>query len=270
MDAKITVTTRCNARCKTCPVWCSKKEDMMPTDFARIMDALVRDNRVTRILINNTGDIYNHPDRKELFEIMEGFTRYKAVIMTTNGGRMDYIPRIHSLVISFNGGTKEAYEYTVGLPFEKTVENIKSFYNDMILKVNWRELHCLIWDGNEGSEEFLLDTWSDFPGRVRVSYKYDNQMKEDHTVEGYVKTRRIPCDYLNMLSIMPDGQIISCAHDFEKETDFGNILVDTMDEVWQNKARLEKRREHMVERYTGICERCNYNTPMDGKIKYLN
>jgi len=221
---------------------------------------------VTRILLNNTGDMYLHPKRKEIFKYIEEH-KYKPVIMTTNAGAMDYVPKIDHLIISFNGGTKSSYEYTTGLDFDKTVKKIKSFYPD-IAKV-YSEIHCLMWDGNEGTEAALKELWKDFPGRVRLSYKYDNQMKEDHTIDKYKKTDRVFCDYLTMLSILPDGKVISCAHDFEGVTDFGNIFTEEVGDILKNKNRIKKMKEHYEGRFEGLCKKCNYNTGIDGKIVYV-
>ncbi len=221
---------------------------------------------VDRILLNNTGDMYIHPQRKEIWEFIETHHN-KPVIMTTNAAKMDYVPKVDFIAISFNGGTKESYEYTTGLPFEKTIMKIRSHYPELAKRP--AEIHCLIWDGNEGTEDQLKELWKDFPGRVRLSYKYDNQFKEDHTVKKYKKTERIPCDYLGMLSIMPSGQVVSCAHDFVGITDYGNIFYHKIADIVTNRLRKEKRMEHFDGEYTGLCEKCNYNTALDDRIIYI-
>jgi len=207
-----------------------------------------------------------HPRRKEIWEYIETH-HFKPVIMTTNAGLMDYVPKIDLIIISFNGGTKESYEYTTGADFNKTVARIREHYPE--LSKRNVEMHCLMWEGNEGTEKDLAELWKDFPGKIRLSYKYDNQMKEDKTIEKYKNNDRVYCDYLNMLSIMPDGKIISCAHDFEAVTDFGNIFTDSMDSVMMNKNRKKKQHEHYEGIYSGLCKDCNYNTSLVGKFKYI-
>ena len=266
MDAKISITTDCNAKCKTCPVWEYPGEHMGVAEFKLMWTKLMLAPEVTRVLLNNTGDMFIHPHRKEIFEYIRAH-HYKPVIMTTNAAAMDCVPPVDVLIISFNGGSKEDYEYTTGLPFKKTMERIKRFYPDM--EGVHCEIHCLAWDGNKGCEDALKALWEDFPGRVRVSYKYDNQMQEDHTIEEYRKDKRIPCDYLGMLSIMPNGQIVSCAHDFQGVTNYGNIFTDRIKDLLENRMRKQKRIEHYEGRYTGLCEKCNYNTGIEGRIVYL-
>lgn len=266
MDAKLSLTTHCNARCKTCPVWEYTGKHIDVDSFKLLWTKLMLSDKVHRILLNNTGDMYIHPHRKELFDYMSSH-KHKPIIMTTNAAAMDSVPAVDLLIISFNGGTKETYEFTTGLPFDKTVARIKSFYPQ--LKNVYCELHCLMWEGNEGTEDNLKELWQDFPGRVRLSYKYDNQMKEDKTISKYKRETRVYCDYLDMLSILPDGQVVTCAHDFAGETNLGNALTDQIDDIIFNQMRIKKQREHRDGNFSGLCADCNYNTGVDGKIVYL-
>jgi radical SAM protein with 4Fe4S-binding SPASM domain len=211
--------------------------------------------------------MYNHPDKDRIFDYI-GNHKFKFVIMTTNAGLMDRVPNIDELIISFNGGTKESYEYTTGLDFDRTVANIKSLYPQIATLRN-AEIHCLIWEGNKGTEEQLKRLWADFPGRVRLSYKYDNQFEEDKTLPEYRKKERVYCDYLDTFSIMPNGQVISCAHDFKMSTNWGNAFEDDIDELNYHPERIRKREEHVRGEFTGLCEKCNYNTPVDDRTKYI-
>lgn len=268
MIAKISVTTKCNARCETCPVWTYKGQDMEVTDFKHIWDKLNDSEYIQAILINNTGDIYNHEYYALIFDYMRNRPRKKYTVMTTNAGKMYVLPDIDELVISFNGGNKEAYEKTTGLDFNRTCDNIRNLY-PWFHRLRNLEMHCLIYEGNADSEKDILSLWGDFPGRIRISYKYDNQMDEDKTLDAYKRSERIPCDYLDMLSIWPDGRVIMCAHDFRGETVFGNILDETIEQLAHNEAREEKKIEHLQGKYLGLCEKCNYNTPIWGKVKYI-
>jgi radical SAM protein with 4Fe4S-binding SPASM domain len=268
MDAKITITTECGAKCRTCPVHTMPKEFMDFDYFTRMWDKLMHEDRyINRVLLNNTGDMYYHPDCDRMFDYIEEH-HYRPVIMTTNASRMKRIPKIDEIVISFNGGTKEAYEYTTGLDFDAVVKNIKDAYEELE-KVPTLQLHCLIWEGNKGTERDLAELWKDFPGSVRISYKYDNQMKEDYTLAQYKRYDREPCKYLGMLSIMPDGQIISCAHDFEQTRNFGNYVENDTFDIIMHPQRQEILAAHYEGKYPGICEKCNFNTPDRGKVFYV-
>ena len=147
-------------------------------------------------------------------------------------------------------------------------ENVRRHYEEL-RKVPILEMHCLIWDGNKGTEAALLEEWQDFPGRIRVSYKYDNQMDEDHTLAPYRVKERVSCDYLGMLSIMPNGEVVPCCYDRECKDSFGNVFELGVIGTIENAKRLIMMREHQHGRFEGLCERCNYNTPIRDRIKYL-
>ncbi len=270
MDAKITVTTRCNAHCMTCPVWTLPEEDMPIERFEELWEKLNNSSLISRILLNGTGDLFNYPDKKKLLDIIK--KRDKFTILTTNSGKMDEVPDVDLLIISFNGGTKETYERITWLDFDKTISNVKRLYED-IKKLRAAEIHCLIYEGNKGTEKNLIQIFDDFPGRIRVSYKYDNQMEEDKTIELFRQKDkdRIVCDYLSMLVIMPSGKVVSCNHDFYQATNFGNVFdVDDLSSLVVNKNRLFKLIEHSEGQFSGLCSKCNYNVPIKpGEIVYL-
>jgi radical SAM protein with 4Fe4S-binding SPASM domain len=270
VKAKISITTKCNAHCITCPVWKYEGHDMELDDFKKIWSALNESDKIDQIMLNNTGDLYNHSDHVEILKIIEE-THKKTVIMTTNAALMDYVPSIEVLVISFNGIDRQTYEEITGLDFYHVTANIRNHYKDFFDKLRGRglEMHCLVWDKIEGREKEILNVWHDFPGHIRLSYKYDNQFSIDHTIESKRTSERVPCDYLDTLSIMPDGKVVSCAHDFKMETDYGNILTTPIDKLIWNRERMIKRMEHSSGIFSGLCEKCNYNTPVGDRVIFL-
>jgi radical SAM protein with 4Fe4S-binding SPASM domain len=193
---------------------------------------------------------------------------FKPVILQTNAELLDYVPDVQTIVISYNGGNKAAYEETTGMSHDCMTENVRRHY-PQLARIPDLQLHVLICEFNADSEGDILTTWHDFPGRIRVSYKYDNQMRTDRTLPAYQRTERTFCDYLDGLSIWPDGTVISCAHDMTRQTVWGNVFESGVEGVLQHPDRLQKRQEHMAGQWTGLCERCNYNTPIGNRVTWL-
>lgn len=269
MIAKVSFTTVCNAKCKTCPCWTFKGQHMDYADFVQIWTKLMSSPFIEKVIVNNTGDIYNHPDHLRMLKLMETF-KPKRVAMITNGGLVDYLPKLDHIVFSFNGGTKESYEHTTGLSFDETVGRIHAQYDRIRSAKILAEIDCLMWEGNRGTELQLRSLWADFPGMVRISYKYDNQGMKSKGIETFVATERIICDYLDKLCVLPDGAISMCAHDWKLEAGtWGNLLTDDIGALSRHPKRLQKMREHLVGRYEGPCQPCDYNTPEKGRIFYV-
>jgi len=267
MDAKIALTSRCNARCATCPVWTLDGEDMPVEAFAAVWAKLCWHPGITKIILGSIGELYVHPRHGEIVDIVEA-RQPKMTVLITNGSAMDRVPRVALTVVSFNGVERDGYERTTGLDFEATRANIRSHYKALAENTK-AELHCLIWQGNavDGYEEKLRELWADFPGRVRLSVKYDNQFREDRGVAP--RPDRVPCDYLDMLIVDAKGQVIMCSHDFASSTVWGDLRAGEVEDMLFGKDRAAKRREHKAGVYSGLCERCNYNTPTDGRIRYV-
>jgi radical SAM protein with 4Fe4S-binding SPASM domain len=271
IECKMTLTTECGAQCKTCPSWMIPARVMSLEMFQEIWMKLNDSPHVNRIILNNVGDLYTHPDHIAMLKIIEN-TKRTFVSMTTNGANMDYIPAIDELIISFNGGTKEAYEGMTGLDFDRVLGNIKDKAEDIRNKVKSAIIHCLICETNEATELDLIHEMTNFPGgmmfpgKIRFSYKYDNQFGEDLTLPKYRQTNRIYCDYLNKICVHVDGSVIMCAHDFGASTRWGNMADDSVAEVMRNIQRETKRAEHLDGKWCGLCEKCNHNMPVAGRI----
>lgn len=269
--AKVTITTACSGRCAICPAWKIENRDMPFDRFTFIFDKLVESEKIHHILLNSIGDIFslNTDDPIKYLKYAEENKKDTYVSMTTNAIRMRYVPTgIDKLVISFNGGDRDSYGKTTGVSIKYAIENIWSCWEDL-KRMKELEMHCLIWQGNAGCEEGFKEMWFNFPGKLRISYKYDNQFGPDYTLDRYKRPDRISCDYLSMVCVDPSGKVIMCAHDFNTETDFGNLLNESIDEVMNNSHRLIKKKLHKKGRFGGLCKKCNYNTPIEDRIVYI-
>jgi len=81
--------------------------------------------------------------------------------------------------------------------------------------------------------------------------------------------RRIYCNYLNKLCIIPNGDVIQCAHDFEYKNIWGNILEDKIFDILLNNAREQKKEEHCRGEFFDLCGKCNYNRDEERFTKYI-
>ena len=272
MIAKLTVTTECGGKCMTCPNWKTERQYMSYENFVEIWDKIIGEERIHKVVINNVGDIYYHPECVRMLKYINRNKRKNLYIaMVTNAAKMDFVPLIDELAISFNGGNKESYERVTGLDFEYITRNIKRHYREIKNNVKLSEIDILIFEENKESESGIKELWDDFPGRVRVSYKYDNQQEKDLTLKEWKSNKQIFCNYLDILNIDWNGNIVMCAHDWERKNIWGNMITDNFDDLIRNPARIKKIKEQGKGEYTGICEKCNYNIEMkEGMIRYEN
>lgn len=113
-------------------------------------------------------------------------------------------------------------------------------------------------------QNILLDV-EDIPVFIRklkrVSQKYPRKIYTSlpPAFTGlYVKT--IICDYKNLLGIMADGSISLCGIGYtNKEVIFGNIRLNSLDDVWKYNKILSAIRNISTKSVSGICKLCIFS-----------
>ena len=263
--AKITVTTFCGAMCKSCPSWRTPNHVMELATFQRIIDRVVAYRPVRTILLNNVGDLFSLANADEYLDYAISHKGDKRLNVTTNGLFLRRVPPgIDELDISFNGFSREGYEYLTGLPFDIVYHNIRrlhasrELYNPSITNIHM--LRCKL---NVEPLDRVAELFSFLDCPVRVSHKCENQFGEDHTLDEFKhRGARIPCDYLDRLNVHWNGDAIMCAHDFDATTVFGNVLRDGIEAIEASPVRQAKIAEHQAGVFTSLCTTCNYNVPI--------
>lgn len=122
----VTVTSRCNIRCRTCGLWSS------PWDLPRkTADEVIAYYPYLERIVWLGGEVFMYRDFEELFDKALAFPNLQQQIIT-NGFILTkhWIEKIMKagveFTVSVDGVTKEVYEYIrVGSNFERLVENIK-------------------------------------------------------------------------------------------------------------------------------------------------
>lgn len=276
MDAIFAVTYSCGTACKTCNTWMLK--GTMPIDRFRVAwDKLMAAPEITRVLLNGLGDLNTLPDAVEYLRYIESH-RTKPVVFTTNAKVIPYVPAVDVYICSFNGGTREAYERTMGLDFDRVQANIRAHYQDFACKVGRAEVHMVVWSGNRGTEEAFGKLWSDFPGRVRLNYRATNIPAKWAAPEELppAKEPQVYCDNLDVITVQPSGAVELCFcgystdfTDLEAAPVFGDIFEDSITALANAPARTRYRAEHCKGIFRHPCDKCNYNVALDRKLVYL-
>lgn len=167
----VTVTSRCNIRCRTCGLWSS------PWDIPRkTIDEVIAYYPYLERVVWLGGEVFLYKDFEELFQKGLAFPNLRQQIIT-NGVILtrDWIEKIMranaELTISVDGVTKEVYEYIrTGSSFEKLISNIK-LVNELRQKYSSQtkmRLNAVIMKSNYHQLEDFLDFANEF-GFCQVS-----------------------------------------------------------------------------------------------------
>lgn len=169
----VTVTSRCNIRCKTCGLW-HNKWDLPYKTAKEVMDNYPYLERLVWL----GGEVFLYKHFEEMFDEAGKWSNLKQQVIT-NGIALNkkWIEKIIStenseLTFSIDGVTKEVYEeIRQGSNFEKLLENVrltmetKKKYgvkkdirmNAVIMKTNYRQIYDLLeLAKNEGFNQLSL------------------------------------------------------------------------------------------------------------------
>jgi radical SAM protein with 4Fe4S-binding SPASM domain len=268
----IELTNKCNGKCITC-LNRSMRRQRGTMDFGlfkKIVDESCSSMYLEMVHLYGVGEDYLIPDVKKYFDyaVKKYSERGIKTVLITNGELITDLPAGLSVVdISFNGGKKESYERITGMDFEKTVKNIWRLERQGQLDAS-RNIHMLVFKDNEEEVEDFKKLFAFTGASLVLAHKFDNQCGEidDKTVQQYHSGHRIPCHYVrNVLNIAWNGDVILCPHDFEGTVNYGNVRDQSIKKVWYSNLHKEMLKKHSARCFNGLCKKCNFNIPIEGK-----
>lgn len=274
VEIRAAFTTRCSARCTTClnSTICEHYDldvEIFKSFVEQVLEIRKNIDNPMYFSFFNIGESYLHPQFMECCEWAVPQLKNQGIrtSIVTNGSHVDKIPQgIDDFFISFNAGKKETYEKITGLDFEHVKNNIINLYKKGEFNNAERvQIHMLCFDGNQNEENDFKEVFRELKGvEYRFSYKYDNQQEKTEYHGTIAKKGRICCDYLtNKISLYPNGDVHSCAHDFLDEVSFGNLEDNTLVDILKSDKRRELIQQQKNKIYVGICEKCDYNCEED-------
>jgi radical SAM protein with 4Fe4S-binding SPASM domain len=167
------ITSRCNLKCKMCEWRYKVEQKEMPFEIYKkaIDDGLKLGLR--KIAIAATGESLTHRDFPKM--IQYAYDRRLRIEVVTSLSLMNdeicsAISKINSLVVSFDGATKETYEkIRVEAKYEKTLANLRMIAQskkDLSIRINY-----VIQKDNFKEVDGIVDLMKDF-GVKHISYKF--------------------------------------------------------------------------------------------------
>jgi len=168
---------------------------------------------------------------------------------------------IHSLTISFHGGTPEVYRANMGLDFGQVRDNVLRF----LAKSPPFPVHifCMHRSTTVSSEQAFLDLWKEVPGLesvgIRGAMEWTGDCPDPMTTINEWKQAgrpitRVPCSRVTrQLDVTYDGDVCLCCVDAHVQVIFGNLREQTIEEIWDNRLRRWYVEQH---------EKCNFDIPL--------
>jgi radical SAM protein with 4Fe4S-binding SPASM domain len=207
-----------------------------------------------------------------IFERIERCARHGvSTLLSTNGTLLDeetarriLDSRLEHFTLSFDGATKESFEYyRKGARFEKVRDNFVRFCR---MKAERRSpMHVVVqmvrMERNAGEVGEFMRFWRAVPGvnEVRIKEDETNLMRPGARHAAGDWTR--PCHYLwrGPLYVKQNGDVYPCCQSYMLDGQpVGTLAAQSLVEIWNSEEMQRMRRAH-VEGRAGeidVCSRC--------------
>jgi MoaA/NifB/PqqE/SkfB family radical SAM enzyme len=209
-----------------------------------------------------------------LFEWLLYF-RHKKVqaIIFTNANNLtndigaeliDFADVLHSITISFHGGTPEIYRQNMGLDFGKVSDNVINFMaKEPPFPVH---IFCMRRSTIVDSEVAFLDFWDSVDGfasvGIRGTMEWTGDFPDELTPLRTLETpKRIPCSrVLRQFDVAYNGDVCLCCVDAHAQVLFGNLQTQTIQETLDNRMRRWYIEQHNAGNFDiPLCKECSIN-----------
>ncbi|MCL4468241.1 MAG: radical SAM protein [Deltaproteobacteria bacterium] len=267
------LTNACNARCVMCPRdQMSRKIGTMGMD---VIEKLCRDayqKPVQKINMFGFGESLLHPRLIEIINYVKKSLPGVELNLSTNAQLLDdrlasglLASGIDRINIDIDGVTKGTYEQVrKQLKFETVIANINNLiqmrnklHSRVIVSVTIIEM-----DLTKAEIKPFRRLWSGVADIVYVNhYNTWTGVFPDRNARKVKQNKfNVPCkNPWREMIVNYNGSIAFCCMDFNSTVIVGNIMEQTIEEIWRGEKMEKLRRLHLQGRYNEIpiCSRCN-------------
>lgn len=270
----VETTAKCNLYCPMCPRETHKqpKADMADEIFER----LVRESGKTseHMMLIGLGEPFMD---RQIFDRIEYCERHGiSTLLSTNGTFLDektseriLDSTLEHITLSFDGATKESYEYyRKGAKFEKVRDNFVRFARMKHERKSKMQIvvQMVRMERNWDEVEEFTRFWRAVPGVDQVRIKADETNVLDPASAHAAEDWKYPCHYLwrGPLYVKQNGDVYPCCQSYMLDgAPVGNIETESLESIWNSVEMQRMRRLHVKGRAgeIDICSRCCTTIP---------
>lgn len=270
----VETTAKCNLYCPMCPRETHKqpKEDMSDHVFTRLVDEAGKTGE--HMMLIGLGEPFLDPGIFDRIEYCE--SHGVSTLLSTNGTLLDeamsrklLATRLAHITLSFDGATKETFEYyRKGAKYERVRDNFVRFArmkheSGSKLQVVVQLVHL---ERNAGEIDDFVRFWRQVPGVDQIRIKADEtdlmQPSGGHASEDW----KHPCHYLwrGAMYVKHNGDVYPCCQSYMLHgKPVGNVGHESLPEIFNSGSMREMRRLHAQGRAgeIGVCANCRTAIP---------
>lgn len=274
---QIETTTACNATCKMCPrdlATRSTHSEKMDTEvFWETVRQAHEEMGINVVVPFMDGEPLAD---SRMVDFVEGCAeRWPALELGwfTNGSllteeramRLLKAGNIRAFNVSMQGGNKETYEATMGLPWDRTVKNMEK-----LLEIN-RSLgnpcriiaNMVVFSNTAATEAEFRERWGKLGAELCLSAfaNYGGLSKDGLGEDRWKGIARKVCHRATQhLYVFWNGDVGQCCFDLLGSAIYGNVKREKLLDIWNNDLSKKSRQAHEaldIEKMAPICRNCN-------------
>jgi radical SAM protein with 4Fe4S-binding SPASM domain len=220
--------------------------------FRKIIDDAVNSG-VKALTMASRGEPLLHPDFNKMLDYVKG--KFLELKINTNAMLLDekminaiLRNEVNEVVFSIESTNEKDYsKKRVGGDFNRVLENIKKFneirkecYKNS--KTNTR-ISGVILKQNEDQKEYVR-FWSKYVDYI-ATVNFIDRNKTYKKKEEY--SHKEPCSLLwNRMYIWWNGDCNPCDYDYKSELKFGNLKINSIEEIWNSDTMQKIRETHLL------------------------
>ena len=265
----VETTAKCNLYCPMCPreTLPQPKADMTDEIFERLVGESA--SSAEHMMLIGLGEPFLDP---RIFDRIEYCERHGiSTLLSTNGTFLDEATsrrllagRLQHMTLSFDGSSKETFEYyRKGARFEKVRDNFVRFAR--MKKESGSRMQVVVqmvrMERNAHEVDEFIRFWSAVPGvdQVRIKEDETNLMRPDAGHDA--REWKHPCHYLwrGPLYVKQDGSVYPCCQSYMLGgSPVGHVGERPFHEIWNSDEMQRMRRRHAAGRAgeIDVCARC--------------
>ncbi|MCF6237888.1 MAG: SPASM domain-containing protein [Candidatus Marinimicrobia bacterium] len=237
------------------------------------------------IRLHNMGESLLHPHFDDLIR----YTRNLGIrtILSTNATALTESvservlkSQLDSLLISFDGASKETYEQLRdGAKFDKVIKKIEGFLSlrkRMGVKRPKVTMSLINMPMTESEVDAFRHRWEGKVDLIRIKppRNWDGSSVRINEIMNLTDTRSPgnPCYWLwSSMVILWDGRVVPCCMDYDAKHVLGNIKEKSLEQIFNDEPMQALRQLHVEGRVSesALCRGCSAPTKVDGALMNL-
>lgn len=266
----VETTNRCNARCKFCPNNSLARDRRIMSDdlFKKIINDC-KEFPLKAIEPFLQGEPFMDPHIFDRLAYINEQLPETALRLYSNGAALtkaksDMLRELNvdKLYISLNSVNKEKYEDIVGLPFERTMENVRALcaHDPKGPVAKTITLRITLLDNT--TEKEIAD-FKALCKELGVRSMMVGLFNYKGDIPSNLPVPNFPCEHIDRLDILSNGHTTLCCMDQEGEYGWGDVINHSVLEVFNSPAAKRVREMHRSGQRKALmpCSRCNLFWP---------